>query len=164
MFNLLLAAESGSSSAQASSGMPGWIIWVFFGVIIVVMFGFSYLRSKKEKKNYDEKMSKMSVGATVKTIGLIIGEIVAMDDLTVTIKTGTEENFSYVTVEKRAVYEILSEGLSQSEDGVFEDDAELTAGGDEPTAEDLATTDNTDDVDNTETTDNIDDVPTTDAE
>lgn len=140
MFNLLLAAESGSSSAQASSGMPAWIIWVFFGVIVIVMFGFSYLRSKKEKKNYDDKMSKMSVGATVKTIGLIIGEIVAMDDLTVTIKTGTEENFSYVTVEKRAVYEILSEGLSQPEDGVF-DDAE-------PTAEDIETTDNIDDVDN----------------
>lgn len=148
MFNLLLAAESGSSSAQASSGMPAWIIWVFFGVIVIVMFGFSYLRSKKEKKNYDDKMSKMSVGATVKTIGLIIGEIVAMDDLTVTIKTGTEENFSYVTVEKRAVYEILSEGLSKPEDGVFEDDAELTAGGAEPTAEDLDTTDNIDDVDN----------------
>lgn len=140
MFNLLLAAESGSSSAQASSGMPAWIIWVFFGVIVIVMFGFSYLRSKKEKKNYDDKMSKMSVGATVKTIGLIIGEIVAMDDLTVTIKTGTEENFSYVTVEKRAVYEILSAGQAQSEDGVF-DDAE-------PTAEDIETTDNIDDVDN----------------
>lgn len=157
MFNLLLATGTESSAVQASSGMPAWIIWVFFGVIVIVMFGFSYLRNKKEKKNYDDKMSKMSVGATVKTIGLIIGEIVAMDDLTVTIKTGTEENFSYVTVEKRAVYEILSAGQSQPEDGVFEDG--------ESTAKDLETTENIDDIDNTETTDNIDDtVSTTDAE
>lgn len=103
IFNLL--AEAAETENTNSSG--GWLIWVLFGVLIVVMIVPSFLRSKKERKAYEEKMSQMDIGCTVKTIGLIIGEIIAMTEDTVTIKTGNEENYSYITVEKRAVYEIL---------------------------------------------------------
>ena len=51
-------------------------------------------------------MARMTVGSKVKTIGLIMGEIVSMTEDTVTLKTGDADHFSYVTVEKRAVYEI----------------------------------------------------------
>lgn len=103
IFNLLSSvASSGNGSSNS-----GWIIWVLFGVLVVVMIVPSFLRNKKERKAYEEKMSKMDIGCKVKTIGLIVGEIIAMTEDTVTIKTGTEDNFSFVTVEKRAVYEII---------------------------------------------------------
>lgn len=127
IFNLLLAAEgdgnSSSSAAATSGGFPSWLVWVVLILIFVAMMIPSYLRSKKEKKAYAEKMSKMDIGTKVKTIGLIIGEIVAMDDLSVTIKTGTEENFSFITVEKRAVYEILSDEAPVDNDDVYTEEA-----------------------------------------
>lgn len=103
IFNLL----SSVASSENGSSNSGWIIWVLFGVLVVVMIVPSFLRNKKERKAYEEKMSKMDIGCKVKTIGLIVGEIIAMTEDTVTIKTGTEDNFSFVTVEKRAVYEII---------------------------------------------------------
>lgn len=103
IFNLLSSAVSSENGSSNS----GWIIWVLFGVLVVVMIVPSFLRNKKERKAYEEKMSKMDIGCKVKTIGLIVGEIIAMTEDTVTIKTGTEDNFSFVTVEKRAVYEII---------------------------------------------------------
>ncbi len=104
-FNLL--AESTGSSAQ-SGGNNSWVMLLIFGLLLVALIVPSFLRNKKERKAYEEKMAQMDIGAKVKTIGLIVGEIVDMDDSTVTIKTGTKDNFSFVTVEKRAVYEIIS--------------------------------------------------------
>ncbi len=126
IFNLLLTAEStdSSSSAAASGSFPSWLVWVVLILIFVAMMVPSYLRSKKEKKAYAEKMSKMDIGTKVKTIGLIIGEIVAMDELSVTIKTGTENNFSFITVEKRAVYEILSDEAPVADDVYTEEENE----------------------------------------
>lgn len=109
MYILNFLAESatgGSSSSPAQSGLPSWIIWVVLGLLLVVMLVPGFLRSKKQKKEYEEKMARMTVGSKVKTIGLIMGEIVSMTEDTVTLKTGDADHFSYVTVEKRAVYEI----------------------------------------------------------
>lgn len=102
-----LLAESTGSSAQ-SGGNNSWVMLLIFGLLLVALIVPSFLRNKKERKAYEEKMAQMDIGAKVKTIGLIVGEIVEMDDSTVTIKTGTKDNFSFVTVEKRAVYEIVS--------------------------------------------------------
>lgn len=114
-----LLTESTPSSAS-SGGNNSWVMLLIFGLLLVALIVPSFLRNKKERKAYEEKMAQMDIGAKVKTIGLIVGEIVAMDDLTVTIKTGTQDNFSFVTVEKRAVYEIVSskEQVSTTNDNV----------------------------------------------
>lgn len=120
IFNLL---SSVVSSENAGSNSGSWIMWVLLGVLVVVMIVPSFLRNKKERKAYEEKMSKMDIGCKVKTIGLIVGEIIAMTEDTVTIKTGTEDNFSFVTVEKRAVYEIIPSDIPVDVDSsdVFSD-------------------------------------------
>lgn len=107
LFSNLLAESSSASSGTSNSG-NGWLTLVVFGVLIVFLIVTSFLRNKKERKTYEEKMAKMDIGAKVRTIGLIVGEIVDMDETTVTLKTGTKNNFSFVTVEKRAVYEVVS--------------------------------------------------------
>ena len=101
MYILNFLAESatgGSSSSPAQPGLPSWIIWVVLGLLLVVMLVPGFLRSKKQKKEYEEKMARMTVGSKVKTIGLIMGEIVSMTEDTVTLKTGDADHFSYVTV------------------------------------------------------------------
>ncbi len=109
IFNFLAdSASSASSSTTTQPAIPSWVIWVVLGLLMVAMLVPSFLRSKKQKKEYEEKMSKMTIGSHVKTIGLIVGEIVSMTEDTVTLKTGDDEHYSYVTVEKRAVYEIIS--------------------------------------------------------
>lgn len=142
-FFSLLAESTGSSAS--SGGNNSWVMLVIFGLLLVAMIVPSFLRNKKERKAYEEKMSQMDIGAKVKTIGLIVGEIVAMDDSTVTIKTGTQDNFSFVTVEKRAVYEIISPdeqvaSVNDNADDVYTQEDETTVDTEETT--ELALDDN----------------------
>ncbi len=143
LFNLLEAAASATDTAAAPKN-NGWIIWVIFGVLILVMIVPSFLRSKKEKKAYEEKMANLTVGAKVRTIGLIVGEIISMTDQTVTLKTGDAENFSFVTVEKRAIYEIIPDDAFQGSDDVYEEnkpsEEEVSTSADAATEEPAETT------------------------
>ena len=66
----------------------------------------SFIRQRKEKKAQEEKLNAMTVGAKVTTIGLIHGEFVDVGEVYAVIKTGTEENPSFITVEKRAIYQV----------------------------------------------------------
>ena len=119
LFNMLAEAVTEAASNTPQKQNNGWIIWVVFGVLILVMIVPSFLRNKKEKKAYEEKMANLVVGAKVRTIGLIVGEIISMTDQTVTLKTGDAENYSYVTVEKRAIYEIIPDDAFNSSDDVY---------------------------------------------
>lgn len=130
MYILNLLADSASSSSAAKPGLPSWIIWVVLLLLVAVMIVPSYLRSKKDKKAYEEKMSKMTLGSKVKTIGLIMGEIVSMTDDTVTIKTGDEENFSFITVERRAIYEVIPSETKTTDD-VYATETQNTDASDE---------------------------------
>ena len=79
----------------------------------------SIIRQRKDKKAQEEKLSAIEVGAKVTTIGLIHGEIVDVGEVYVVIKTGTEENPSFLTVEKRAIYQVHKaeeENANASED------------------------------------------------
>ncbi len=121
LFNLLAEAVTDAASNAPQKANNGWIIWVIFGVLILVMIVPSFLRNKKEKKAYEEKMANLVVGAKVRTIGLIVGEIISMTDQTVTLKTGDAENFSFVTVEKRAIYEIIPDDAFADSEEVYSD-------------------------------------------
>lgn len=121
LFNLLAEAVTDAASNAPQKANNGWIIWVIFGVLILVMIVPSFLRNKKEKKAYEEKMANLVVGAKVRTIGLIVGEIISMTDQTVTLKTGDAENFSFITVEKRAIYEIIPDDAFADSEEVYSD-------------------------------------------
>ena len=138
LFKLLSAAESVVNSAAGSAsdsgaggggGSYGWVMWVGVIVICALLFIPGALRQKKERKAYEEKLNNLSVGTKITTIGLIVGEIVSMDENTVLLKTGEGDLVSYLTVEKRAIYQVVpTEEYSDGQEGLPMDD---TFGGDE---------------------------------
>ena len=114
ILNLLSSAASGgasgSTSGTATQGNP-YMQWIFLGaiaVILVVYFIFSSRSRKKQQEQIEEKMSKLKKGDKIKTIGMIIGEIVEVnEDGTYLIMTGNAECFSYMTIDKQAIYQII---------------------------------------------------------
>ncbi len=106
-FNLL----SESNATSGSSG-GGWLIWVIFGVLMVALIIFNYFSRKKQQKAAEEKMAGLVPGSRVKTIGLICGTVISIDDVqnTVLIETGDGANVSYLTIDKQAIYQIFPEG------------------------------------------------------
>ena len=163
LFKLLSAAESVVNSAAGSAsdsgaggggGSYGWVMWVGIIVICALLFIPGALRQKKERKAYEEKLNNLSVGTKVTTIGLIVGEIVSMDENTVLLKTGEGDLVSYLTVEKRAIYQVVpTEEYSDGQEGLpmddtFGDDEALSDGATDPldqSADDEALSDGTTD-------------------
>ena len=105
-------SSSGSSSSGAQSGLPTWVVWVGLLAVLVIMFVVNYFSRKKQQKAAEEKMNSMKPGDKVKTIGLICGTVVSVNDLhnTLVIETGEGENVSYLTIDKNAVYQTFPEG------------------------------------------------------
>lgn len=110
------AASSGSSSSSSSSGaqsgLPTWVVWVGLLVVLVIMFVINYFSRKKQQKATEEKMNSIKPGDKVKTIGLICGTVVSVNDVqnTLVIETGEGENVSYLTIDKNAVYQTFPDG------------------------------------------------------
>lgn len=101
----LLTSESGNKNANDG----GWIIWVIFGVAIIAMLIMNYFSNKKRKAQMDaekEKRNAIKPGYKIVTIGGIVGVVVAVDDdaNTFVLQTGTDENPSYLTFDKVAIY------------------------------------------------------------
>lgn len=106
-FNLL--SESNATSGSSSGG---WLIWVIFGVLMVALIIFNYFSRKKQQKAAEEKMAGLVPGSRIKTIGLICGTVISIDDVqnTVLIETGDGASVSYLTIDKQAIYQIFPEG------------------------------------------------------
>ena len=105
MFNLL------DTSAEAATGGAnnGVFMWIFVGVLVVaviVVWIINNRRYKKQQKDREEQMSSIAVGDRIVTIGLIEGEVVEIGDGTYVLKTGGENNFSYVRIQSGAIYQI----------------------------------------------------------
>ena len=115
LINLL--TQSSPSGDQNPGG--DWIIYVILLGFLALMIVPSIIRQRKDKKAQEEKLNAIEVGAKVTTIGLIHGEIVDVGEVYVVIKTGTEENPSFLTIEKRAIYQVHKaeeENTGESED------------------------------------------------
>ena len=88
--------------------------WILIGGMIVlfgVMFFFSNKRRKKEEQARQEKMEALVPGAKILTIGGIMGEIVETHEAYIVIATGTQENKSYITLDKRGISGLLDENM-----------------------------------------------------
>lgn len=67
-------------------------IWIYFGVIIVVMY-FLMIRPQKKRQNEEQKMrDNVQVGDEITTIGGIMGRVVTVKEDSITIETGADRN------------------------------------------------------------------------
>ena len=104
MFNLLAEAEQ-------NAGMPGWIIYIVFGVIIVLFIVWMVYSSKKRKKQEQDAQNLINAvgpGNKVKTIGGICGIVVEVDkeENTFILETGSESTGKcYIKFDKQAIYQ-----------------------------------------------------------
>ena len=127
MINLL--AEGG--------GMPGWIIYVVFGVIIVLLVVWMIFSGKKRKKQEEDAQKLVDAvgpGNKVKTIGGICGIVVEVDkeENTFVLETGTESTGKcYIKFDKQAIYQT---------DAVVEDAKPVGEAAETPATEEAAET------------------------
>lgn len=129
----LLSSGSDSTAAPAGCTAGDALIWV---IPIALLVGFWILQGRQRKKQQEEvqkKMDALKVGDVVKTIGLIYGEIVEIDrDMeTFVLKTGSEENYSFIKVDKMAIYQVIPPIDPQpeeqfGEEGQVEESTEVT--------------------------------------
>lgn len=139
ILNLLSSAASGGSASGTATQGKSWTNWIFLGaivVLLVVYFIFSSRSRKKQQEQIEEKMSKLKKGDKIKTIGMIIGEIVEVnDDGTYLIMTGNAECFSYMTIDKQAIYQIVEAKQEEPAAEPFGEAAEAAPATEEATEE-----------------------------
>ena len=89
--------------------MTTWILLGGMVLLFGVMFFFTNKKRKKEEQERQEKMDALVPGAKILTIGGIMGEIVESHEAYIVIATGTQENKSYITLDKRGISGLLDE-------------------------------------------------------
>ncbi len=106
MLNFLLAEQATSN----------WTQYIMLGVLVIFFIGmmmFSSRSQKKRKAKVEEMIIALGVGDQIKTIGGFIGEIVEVcSDNAFVIKTGVNDKFSYMKIDKSAIY-AAGEGANQ---------------------------------------------------
>ncbi len=111
--NLFLNLLSSSDNVQPQpSFWQSAGIWILLAVLLIGLFVFNYFTRKKQQKAAEEKMSALKAGDKIKTIGLICGTIVSVDDVqnTVVIETGDDDHHSFLTIDKSAIYQVFPAG------------------------------------------------------
>ena len=106
IFNLL--AESTSTSQNATT-QNGGFMWIIIIIAFVALIAFNYFSNKKRTEQAEkekEKRNAIKPGFIVTTIGAIVGTVVEVNDEenTFVLKTGSEENYSFIKFDKLAIY------------------------------------------------------------
>lgn len=125
LFNLL---EATSGEGTTNGGFGSWVFLIAIIVIFVVYFVFSARSRKKQQAEIEEKMSKLKNGDKIKTIGMIIAEIVEVnEDGTYLVMTGSLDCYSYMLIDKQAIYQVVEPSTNEQpavEEAPFEEAAE----------------------------------------
>ena len=108
MLNLLAAADAKTI-----------IIFVVAGVLIVGMFVFNMLTSKKQRKAEEDRLKNLKIGDKVLMSCGIQGTIVEINEISpvdtnVIIRTGSEDEPCTLTFDVRAVYRTLDDNASDT--------------------------------------------------
>lgn len=108
MLNLLAAADAKTI-----------IIFVVAGVLIVGMFVFNMLTSKKQRKAEEDRLKNLKIGDKVLMSCGIQGTIVEINEISpvdtnVVIRTGSEDESCTLTFDVRAVYRTLDDKASDT--------------------------------------------------
>lgn len=114
MLNLLNFFEE--TTNQTSQG-GGWTTWVIMGVLLVAVVLMMVIPGRKQKKQAEEMRANLKVGATVTTIGGIVGEIIEMDDQYIYIVTGTKDQPNTMKFVRQAIHSINKPVETTSTDG-----------------------------------------------
>lgn len=87
-----------------------YIVLIVIVVLMVAMMGFSMFGNKKKKKKAEEMMNSITKGVKLKTIGGFVGTVIAIDDKegVMILNLGDDENPINVTIDKAAVYTVLT--------------------------------------------------------
>ncbi len=95
-----------SSSTSTGTGLPTWVTWVIFGVLIVGLILMMIIPQRKQRKRQEEMMATLAIGCTITSIGGIIGEVVELDDKYIWIETGVEGSKTTMKLLRQAIHSI----------------------------------------------------------
>ena len=108
MFFFSEAAES------ANKGTDPWSIVMMVAIVvllIVVVVVLPMINNRKQRKQYNDLLEAVKLGATVKTIGGIIGKIVGLrtvdGERVFTLETGDENAKSTLEFDINAIYQVI---------------------------------------------------------
>lgn len=128
MLTALLAEEAENTGSN-------WFMWVILGVFVVILVVFFIFSSRKNKKQREEEqkiINAVKPGSKVKTIGLVCGIVVEVDneENTFVLETGSEiYGKSYMKFDKSAIYQTdaVADKNDKSEGKKAEEDKEETS-------------------------------------
>ena len=94
-----------------------WTMIIILAVFFVAMMAMSIIPQRKQKKKREEMMAKLGVGAKIMTIGRLVGYVVSFDDAnnTAVINVGTEENATYITIDRAAIGIVLQGATEEAQ-------------------------------------------------
>ena len=121
IFNLL---------ADAANPWSSYIMIFILVGLLVLFFVMSSRSNKKKKAEAELMMSKFTKGCHVKTIGGILGTVVAINDTdgTFILETGSNKQKCLIKFDKQAIYQV-SEGkkvaVKNEDEDMFKDDDEV---------------------------------------
>ena len=107
LFNFFADAATGNGTTT-DAPQNGWVTWVIFGGIAIFMIVMMSLNQRKSKKAQAEMQSKIRVGATIMTIGGIVGEIIQMDAEHFWLATGLGEDKIVLQFSQKAIYTVVT--------------------------------------------------------
>lgn len=90
----------------------GATIWIYFGVIIVVMYFLMIRPQKKRQKEEQTMRDNVQVGDEITTIGGIMGRVVTVKEDSITIETGADRNKIKFTRTSIAINNTANEKLA----------------------------------------------------
>ncbi len=87
-------------------------IWIYFGVIIVVMYFLMIRPQKKRQKEEQTMRDNVQVGDEITTIGGVMGRVVTVKEDSITIETGADRNKIKFTRTSIAINNTANEKLA----------------------------------------------------
>lgn len=136
VMNLLASAADTNNGAGGAGGATDPSMYIMLGVFavaVVVMLIFSNRSNKKRQQEEEERIATINAvrpGNKVKTIGLICGIVVEVDDEenTFVLETGNELNGkSYMKFDKQAIYQTDAKPKTKDKDAKEKDGKEEVA-------------------------------------
>lgn len=113
MLNNTLMFFEGENTNKST--IPQWLIYVILGALVVFMIVTSLLQRRKQKKQAEQMTNNLKIGATITTIGGIVGTLIRMDEEQgcYYIETGIDDNKHVLKIVKNAIYSVHSQTPSE---------------------------------------------------
>lgn len=105
---------------QPATFANSWWIYLVLGVLIVLMLVVPMFTNRKRAKEYNDMISSIKVGDTIRTVGGIIGRITKINDKdgykTIIVETGAKGSKTTMELDMASVYTVLSSSAKKVEE------------------------------------------------